>query len=503
MKTAILLATLLIILEASSQTQTVVRTDAGKVSGSSLQGIRIFKGIPFASPPTGELRWKPPMPAKTWKGVRKCVEFGPSPMQAKPAPFGPWTGPYLISPSPIGEDCLYLNVWTPANKAGEKLPVLVWIYGGGFSSGGSSCRIYDGKAMASKGIVVVSFNYRVGLFGFFAHPELSKESTHQASGNYGLLDQIAALQWVSRNIRSFGGDPTNVTIAGQSAGSMSVNALVASPLAKGLFKRAIAQSGANFTRTNPSLAEAEQEGLKIADGAALDLLRRLPAEAIMDKASGMRGPVIDGYVLPEHIADIFRTGKANKVDLLTGWNIDEGLMFGPPKTAGEFRKDLTDLFGSDSTEALGHYMASTDGEALLSQLELSRDRVFAMHNYIWAKSESERGNRVYLYRFGRKVPAEGELARFGAFHTGEVPYVFDNLEYGGRPYSSEDSGLANLMSSFWVNFIKTGNPNAQGLPDWPLFGSEGRSMYFDLKSTDLPTPEKAQLELLHRKTVRN
>ncbi|MDQ3292631.1 MAG: carboxylesterase family protein, partial [Bacteroidota bacterium] len=243
----------------------VVKTQSGLVSGLKNQtvDIAIYKGIPFAAPPVNELRWKAPQPVKPWAGVRRCEAFGPSPMQADPAPFSMWSAEFLIPKEPISEDCLYLNVWSGAKSANEKRPVLVWIYGGGFNSGGSAVPIYDGEAMAKKGIVFVSLNYRVGVFGFFSHPELTKESGKNASGNYGLLDQIAALQWVQKNIAEFGGDPKNVTIAGQSAGASSVVCLVASPLAKNLFHKAIAQSGGGYTRITTTLSQAEEEGVKL------------------------------------------------------------------------------------------------------------------------------------------------------------------------------------------------------------------------------------------------
>src|SRR6201996_1636746 len=250
-----------------------VRTEAGLVSGvaNSTGDVTAYKGIPFAAPPVGELRWKAPEPVKHWDGVRKCDAFGPSPMQDKPIPFAVYTSEFLIPEAPISEDCLYLNVWTGAKAKTEKKAVFVWIYGGGFTSGGSACDIYNGEALAKKGVVFVSINYRVGVFGFFAHPELTKESLIHSSGNYGLMDQIAALKWVKKNIAAFGGDPDNVTIAGQSAGSMSVNALVSSPLTKGLFNRAIAESG-SLTVKNPilpanTLKNAEADGAKTAEKA--------------------------------------------------------------------------------------------------------------------------------------------------------------------------------------------------------------------------------------------
>jgi para-nitrobenzyl esterase len=482
---------------------TVVNTSAGPVSGTVANGLHIFKGIPFAAPPIRELRWKAPQPVKSWTSVLPCVAFSASPMQTKPAPFGPWTWPYLIEPSPISEDCLYLNVWTAAKTNKEKLPVLVWIYGGGFTSGGSSCKIYDGTAMASKGIVFVSINYRVGIFGFFAHPALSAESGRNASGNYGLMDQVAALQWVKKNIAAFGGDPNNVTIAGQSAGSMSVNAMVATPLAKGLFQKAIAESGASFTRNNGKLAQAEQDGLTFASGASLEALRNINAEELMKKPYMSRGPIIDGYVLPTQVAEIFNSGKANDVALLTGWNQDEGLLFGPPKKADDFRKDIVNLFGPDSSAAFEYYKAGTDEEATKGQQDLLRDQVFGMQNYIWATSEAAKGKKVYVYRFNRKVPATGELARYGAFHTGEVPYAYDNLKYGDRPYEAADQQLATLISSYWANFIKSGDPNGNSLPKWPLYDAKKQVMNFDVNAAAAPMLDAKYLELLYSKMKKN
>jgi len=319
----------------------MVKTDAGLISGTvnTSGDVHIFKGIPFAAPPVGDLRWKAPQPVSPWKGVRECKSFGPSPMQATPAPFSMWTQEFIIPKEPISEDCLYLNVWTGARSSKEKRPVLVWIYGGGFISGGSAVPLYDGEAMAKKGIVFVSINYRVGIFGFLVHPELTKESQNSASGNYGLMDQVSALTWVQKNIGEFGGDPHNVTIAGQSAGSMSVNCLVASPLAKNLFQKAIAESGASFTSHTQDFHEAEDAGIKImksANAASIAEMRKIPAETLV-KATYFLTPVIDGYVLPDAIVNIFTQGKQNKIALLTGWNEDEGLLYGAPKNAEAFK----------------------------------------------------------------------------------------------------------------------------------------------------------------------
>lgn len=485
----------------------VVRTNAGPVSGTvNKEGnVRIFRGIPFAAPPLGDLRWKAPQPVASWKEVKACHSFGPSPMQAPPVPFSMWSEEFLIPKHPISEDCLYLNVWTGAQSEKEKRPVLVWIYGGGFASGGAAVPIYDGEAMAKKRIVFVSINYRVGIFGFFAHPELTKESGKNASGNYCLMDQIAALKWVHENIKAFGGDPDNVTIAGQSAGSMSVNCMVASPLAKGYFKKAIAQSGANFLsgvmRSNTSLSQAEAEGERIArslNASSLKDLRNIPAEELMKKAQGIRGPIIDGYVLPQSIAQIFASNKENRIDLMTGWNEDEGILFGPKKNAVDFSKELTQTYGPEATKMLKYYPASSDEEAATSQLQLSRDMIFGVQNYTWANVQSTHGSNVYVYRFTRKVPGTGEYAHYGAFHTGEVPYAYDNLKFVNRPFEPIDHELAAKMSAYWVNFITSGNPNGRMLPNWPKYSvNDQRVVLLGDKVESVSMPGKDALDFLY------
>ncbi len=484
----------------------VVVTAAGPVSGvtGSDGTVRIFKGIPFAAPPVGDLRWKAPQPVKPWTAVRKCDAFGPSPMQTEPAPFSMWTEEFLIPKAPISEDCLYLNVWTSAAKASEKQPVLVWIYGGGFVSGGSAVPIYDGEAMAKKGIVFVSINYRVGVFGFFAHPELTRESGRGASGNYGLMDQVAALQWVQQNIAAFGGDPRNVTIAGQSAGAMSVNCLVASPLAKGLFGKAIAQSGANFSRGSATLAQSEEDGLQVArtlNAPTLAELRSISARELLVKGKGRHSPIVDGYVLPESIAALFTAGKQHNVALLTGWNENEGLMSGPLKDAEMFRKEAEAQYGTDAKSFLQFYPAGSDAEAAASQANLSRDMRFGVQNYTWANVQGKGGKtRVYVYRFTRKVPATGEYVKYGAFHTGEVPYAYDNLRFVNRPWEPTDHALAGFMSSYWANFVKTGNPNGKGLPEWPAYAASDKMiMALGEKPEAKPLPDAAALDFIAAK----
>jgi para-nitrobenzyl esterase len=496
-----------------------VKVEEGWISGSEVGGIHIFKGIPFAAPPVGVLRWRAPQPAAPWNGVRDCTQFGPSPMQNKPAPFLMWPTEYLIPEKSISEDCLYLNVWTPAGTAKERRPVLVYIYGGAFTGGGGNVPIYDGEAVAKKGVVYVTINYRLGIFGFFAYPELTRESGHQASGNYALMDQIAALKWVKANIAAFGGDPNNVTIAGQSAGSMSVNCLVASPLAKGLFGKAIGESGADFGREYVILARAEADGQKIAQklgvalgagsgarmgAVSLDSLRAIPAEELQKKGQGTWRPVIDGYVLPEPIADIFLEKKENIVALLTGWNQDEGFVFGPAKNAADYKQGITKQYGADAEAVLKYYPADNDSVAGVSQLYLSRDMTFGRQNYSWAVMTSAQGQKVFVYRFVRKPPTAAGERNWGAFHTGEVPYAYDNLKFVKRPFEPVDYHLSDEMSSYWVNFAKTGDPNGAGLPRWEAFSREGgKIMLLDRQSATGVLPDRGALEWWYNRMIKN
>jgi para-nitrobenzyl esterase len=508
---ALLLAAPLLLLSFVVKTGHLVslmqaRTEAGEVSGvrESDGEITAFKGIPFAAPPVGNLRWKAPQPAKHWSGVRKCDAFGPSPMQAKPTPFMVYTSEFLIPEKPIGEDCLYLNVWTGAKAKTEKRPVFLWIYGGGFSSGGTACAIYDGEAMSKKGIIFVSANYRVGVFGFFAHPGLTKESPEHQSGNYGLMDQIAALKWIKKNIAAFGGDPDNVTIAGQSAGSMSVNALVASPLTKGLFKRAIAESG-SLTIKNPAIQTAtlqlaEADGVKAATKAganSLADLRAMSAEDAMKKLQGRYSPIVDGYVLPEPIPDIFAAGRQNHVPVITGWNADEA--FVAPKPKDDYLKQVHQQYGADAETFLKYFPAETEEQAMHSQIEYSRNQVFALSGYNWANLQSKLPDApIWIYNFNRKVPASPEFEKWGAFHTSEVPYVMDNLHtLKNRPLTADDQKLAEMMCDYWVNFVKTGDPNGSGLPEWPRYNTSDYSVkVFDVQSSNQKLPGKDGLDFM-------
>lgn len=480
-----------------------VHLESGSILGHQdpESGVISFKGIPFAAPPVGDLRWKAPQPVEVWEGTRECTGFGPSPVQAAPVPFLFWSEEFLIPEEPIGEDCLYLNVWTKAETETDKLPVLVYIYGGGFRSGGAGCAIYDGGAMAEKGVVFVSINYRVGVFGFLAHPELSAESGYGSSGNYAILDMIAALEWVQENIEQFGGDPGNVTIAGQSAGSFAVNFLTVSPLAKGLFHKAIAQSGAAFVssplRPGMNLDEAEQAGVKFGEGlgaASLSELRSLSADSIRKARGGMNGPFTDGYVIPESVMEAYQSGHQNDVPVIAGWNKDDRVMSGA-QPADRFREQVQTRFGDLAGECLAVYPAGSDEEAARSQFDMSRDESFGIQAYTWAKVQSAAGNSpVFLYNFNRSLPAYSPETQFGAFHSGEIVYAYDNLHTLDRPWEDIDQEIATLMSSYWVNFARNGDPNGSGLSRWEAYSPlQERAMIIDTISTQQILPNLDQL----------
>lgn len=473
-----------------------VRLDSGSVSGISADsGVRIFKGIPFAAPPVGDLRWKAPQPAAHWDGVRKAEQFGPNctagggaggrggkgkgpggggdkgPAPAKAAiPAGP-------APS---EDCLYVNVWTPAKSAGDRLPVMVWTYGGAFTGGSGAEGRYDGEALAKKGIIVVTYNYRLGLFGFLAHPELTKESGHNASGNYGLMDMASVLRWVQKNIAAFGGDPRKVTIAGESAGAILVAAMVGSPEGKGLFQRAIAQSGAWMGLSigkMRTLEQAEEAGKRSAGTHTLAELRAMSTQELAQNVTGVQaGVVVDGWMVPEDQSLTFAQGKQNDVDVLLGSNQDEGTFFGGPAPSAEAAKSRARQTYADlADDFLKLYPANTDAEAGASALMRSRDET-GWHQRTWAQLTVKRGKKAYLYYFTHVPPGYG--AR-GATHTAELPYMFNNPP-ANDSWVMLDHKLADTMSSYWVNFIATGDPNGRGLPVWHAYGAknDGQSMVF-------------------------
>jgi para-nitrobenzyl esterase len=458
----------------------------GVVSGDGK--VRTFKGIPFAAPPVGPLRWKPPQPAAAWTGVRKAAEYGPRCMQK------PIFGDMIFQDTGPSEDCLYLNLWMPAAHTEARLPVMVWIYGGGFAAGGSSEPRQDGGNLSRKGVLVVSMNYRLGVFGFFSHAELAKESGHDASGNYGLLDQVAALQWVRKNIATFGGDPDNVTIFGESAGSFSVSALMASPLAQGLFRCAIGESGAFFggTLALKPHAQTEEADTKFAEASlgssSIQELRAKPAEEVLQAASkqGMVRfqPNIDGYFLPESVSAIYASGKQSHIPLLAGWNRDEGSyrsIFGKDSpTARNFAARASALFGGNAEQVLKLYPGVSDAEAKRSAQDLAGDQFIGYSTWKWIEMQQKTGKSpIFRYAFDRTLPLPAETAPNSdaeptAPHASEIEFVFGMLSSRKLPWRPEDRKVSDLMGSYWSNVARTGDPNGPGLPPWPAYrGQDG------------------------------
>ncbi len=458
-----------------AQQNVPVKVEQGLLQGILENGVMVYKGVPYAAPPVGMLRWRAPQLPAHWKGVRKADKFSANPMQVMVHELGPWTPEY----QPQGaksEDCLYLNIWTSAKSSNKKRPVVMYIPGGAFTGGSGNCPVYNGENLAKKGLVVVTINYRVGVFGFLALPELAKESKHNSSGNYGLLDQLAALKWIHKNISTFGGDPNRVTIMGQSAGAASVNYLTASPLAKGLFIRAIAESGINYMNgPGENLKTAEQYGVRFekAMGAvSLAELRAMPAAVLVDSTNNKYHflPIVDGWYLPESVNNIFKAGKQNDVTTITGWVANEGSYssnYGKVP-AEEFRKQIKQRTGSFANELLKLYPASNKVEASVSQKKLACD-ISVVSMYLWGIKRGEIGKtKLYTYLFTHQQPGATKK-RYEVFHSSELPYVFDNLNQSPRPWTAEDKKIEKIMSDYWINFITTGNPNGKELPHWPAF----------------------------------
>jgi para-nitrobenzyl esterase len=484
-------------------TADLVKTASGTLEGAGLRasGIREFKGIPFAQPPVGKLRWVAPQPVASWKGVRQAKEFGPRCMQQ--AVFGDMG----FRSNGMSEDCLYLNIWTPAKSGNEKLPVMVYFFGGGFMAGDGSEPRYDGESMATKGIVAITVNYRLGVFGFLAHPELSKESPHHVSGNYALFDQNAALQWVHQNVAAFGGDPAKVTIAGESAGSIAVSAQMVSPLSKDLIAGAIGESGSILAALAPvPLAKGEEDGVKFASTVGkpdIASLREVTADQLLEVA-GKRGgprfsPVIDGYFFPEFPAAIFAAGKQAHVPLLAGWNSEEmngrSVLGQDPPTPENLEKAIHRLYGEHGAEVSKEYSASTNDEARDAATELASDRFIAFSTWKWIDLAGKTGGKpVYRYFYSRPRPAmKPEMGNVtaglaggvvkgppqaprqtprGAVHSAEIEYALGNLD-GNKVYgwSADDYKVSATMEQYFANFIKTGDPNGPGLAKWPAANS--------------------------------
>ena len=486
---------------AHAQIQTVGVT-GGTVEGVVREGLSIFKGIPFAAPPVGDRRWKAPAPVQSWKGTKKADAFGLACMQAENSQG---------NTSPVGEDCLYLNVWTPAKKAGEKIPVLVWIHGGGFSGGSTSIPMYDGTGFANKALVFVSIAYRVGPFGFLAHPELSRESGH-GSGDYGLADMIAGLKWVKQNIARFGGDPANITIFGHSAGGMAVNMLTVSPVAKGLFQRVICMSGGSFAplqTTNqtatglgiPTLQLAESDGVEFLQKLGvsdIQAARLLSAEEIQKNITGGPGamrfrPVADGHIVPSDLYTAYQARGFNGMTILIGNTSNElgGILGDRNTTAAQFDQQVKGQYGQRAAAILSVYPHATDAEAKKSAKELSRDSMFGWSTWAWARLQSNKAKgQAYEYYFDYHAPDAD-----GAGHGSDVPFAFHTLTTRRGEPGPEDVKLSDIISSYWINFARSGDPNGPGLPQWPAFKeSNQKVMVFDVAPGARPVPNLDKLQ---------
>ena len=510
-----------------------VKLAGGIVEGTGPQasGLREFKGIPFAEPPIGTLRWSPPQPVKNWSGVRQAKGFGPRCMQQ------PLFGDMNFRSNGMSEDCLYLNVWTPAKSAQERLPVLVYFFGGGFVAGDGSEPRYDGASMARKGIVAITVNYRLGVFGFFAHPDLTRESPHHASGNYTLLDQAAALLWVRQNIAAFGGDPRKITIAGESAGSFAVSAQMASPLSRDLISGAIGESGSILaTRAPVPLAEAEEQGRKFASSlGASDMaaLRGMTSAQLLEAAgkpgAARFGPAIDGYFFPESPLAIFTAGKQAHVPLLAGWNSEEmngrALGLGEP-TRENYEKAVTRLYDAEAEAVLKEYAAGNNEEALQSATDLAGDRFIAYSTWKWIELSGKTGGKpVYRYFYSRPrppmTPAMGNAtaglaggvvrgagaagnppppAR-GAVHSAEIEYAMGNLDTNKvYQWAPEDHKVSSVIQDYFANFVRTGNPNGAGLPEWHSANAAAAApvMRIDVETHAEPDHHRGRYLLLDR-----
>jgi para-nitrobenzyl esterase len=460
----------------------IVSTESGALSGVRELGLTVYKGVPFAAPPLGNLRWRAPEPVVPWTGTRAAQAFAPACMQEGVSMPGE-------APPKLSEDCLYLNIWAPAKKRSEHLPVIVWIYGGGYRNGSASMPLYWGDRLARRGVVVVTISYRLGPLGFLALPALTLESPNGSSGNYGLMDQIAALEWVHRNIAEFGGDPDCVTIAGQSSGSISVSILMASPRAKGLFQRAIGESGGLFEplQLAPSylLVNAEHDGEKYVatlGAKSLEELRLLPATALLGgrDAGGVTHPVIEPDVLPQSPYEVFASGRQSDVPVLIGSNQEEArsLTDVTHTSASTFDIDIENSFGKLPPAILAAYPHANDAQARQARLDLERDLRFGWDMWAWARLQAATGESpVYYYTFTQRppFPSDSVYSGWGASHFAELWYVFDHLNQNRWKWTAADYELADRMSRYWTNFARSGDPNGSTLRHWPAFKkAEGR-----------------------------
>ncbi len=485
--------------------QKPIQIENGKLLGvlTPDQKVIAYKGVPYAQPPVEELRWAPPQPVGKWKHILFAKDFGAHCIQ-----FSSYPDMVFHDPGP-SEDCLTLNVWTPyeakPQKKSPNLPVMVWIYGGGFVTGGTSENRQDGQFLAHRGVIVVSMNYRLGIFGFFTHPELDTQSSNHASGNYGLMDQAAAIAWVRRNIRAFGGDPANITIFGESAGSFAVTSLMASPVSKNLFAKAIGESGGALYSSGlgyPLLEQSEKQNRAWAERAfgssKLFYLRSLTTDDIIKAATAHTNPqpprfapVIDGYFLPDTVPHIYADGKQAHIPVLGGWNANESRPNTVP-TADSFTAQAQTEFGPNALKFLAAYPATTDAQAVQSAGDFAGDKFIAFSTWAWLEAQVKTGNAP-VYRYFFDLPSPGDrnhsIAQ-GAFHSDDIEYVFGALD--SRPEMAirpEDRALSELMQQYWVNFAKAGDPNGPGLPKWPAYNAASDWQVMHLDSTPEARPD--------------
>jgi len=480
-----------------------VKTEQGKARGKTINDgkVKAFLGLPYAAPPVGDLRWRPPQLPVKWKGVRDATSFGHHCAQNQ------FFDDMIFPDSGPSEDCLYLNVYAPAgSNASSKLPVMFWIHGGGYAAGASSEPRHNGDFLPLKGVVLVTINYRLGVFGFLATDDLAREANGSA-GNYGLMDMVAALQWVKANIRNFGGDPGNVTIFGESAGSFAVSTLMASPLARGLFHKAIGESGAAFADTplTGSLeAEEKKDGEWVASLGVQSLaeLRSLPTEKILaatkDKLINGYPPYVDGRLLTEPLELTYAAGNQARVPLLAGWNRDENTSLAKEMTAEKWKAYALVHFKERAEEFLKLYPGSTDEQALRSAIDYGSDAFIVFGTWKWIEAHRLTGNSlVYRYHFELVAPPSKFHPGSFAFHSDDIEYVFGTLDTRpGAVWRSEDRILSEQMMSYWTNFARTGNPNGPGLPTWPKYDSADSLIHLDSTIISGPDTLRPRYEFL-------
>jgi len=480
-----------------------VKTEQGKAHGKTLNDgkVKAFLGLPYAAPPVGELRWKAPQPPVKWKGTRDASKFGAHCAQ------GHVFDDMIFQDSANSEDCLFLNVYAPADaKAKSKLPVMFWIHGGGYSGGSASEPRHNGDFLPLKGVVLVNINYRLGVFGFLATADLAKEA-NGAAGNYGLLDMVSALQWVKANIKNFGGDPENVTIFGESAGSLAVSTLMASPAARGLFQKAIGESGAAFGDTLPTdtlEAREKLDGEWVASLGVTTLadLRALPTDKVLDAVKNKKGgfwPVVDGKLLTEPVPTTYAAGKQAHVPLLAGWNRDEGSFFAMrPITAEQFKGMIGGLYKERAAEFLTLYPAETDAQALRSAIDYGSDNFIAFGTWKWIEAHRKTGDSpIYRYHLELAAPPSKYHPGSFAFHSDDIEYIFGTLDTRpGAVWRPEDRTLSEQMMSYWSNFARSGDPNGPGLPVWPKYDANDSLIHLDSTITSGPDTLRPRYEFL-------